>query len=127
MQHSHWHIEMCAREMMDRRQREAELARRVHAASAPRRQTASGDVVARIGRLLHGAQRRIWSRDVTPETTLPAATESAELAREVASRVMPKAIGPVHRSRQNDPYAAMTIVARGYAFAPAEEPCPVRE
>jgi hypothetical protein len=103
------------------------MARRVHAARAARRQNASGDVVARIGRLLNDAQRRIWSREVTPETALPAATGSAELTRDIAAQVMPKAIAPVHRSRQNDPYAAMTIVARGYAFAPAEEPCPVRE
>jgi hypothetical protein len=109
MFHSHWEMEVFAREIQDMRMREAERERSIAAVSPVERRKAFVAAAARVAGVLRSmftgpqkGQIGEISRGAvgTPELILEAVNERAPAAR---SRVNPLTA----------PYAAMVVVARG--------------
>lgn len=109
MFHSHWEMEVFAREIQDTRQREAERERSIAAVSAGARRKALVVAAERVASVLRTMISGHPERQV--EELGRGAVGSAELAFEA-----PKETSHPARPRVNPltaPYAAMLVVARG--------------
>ncbi len=117
MFHSHWEMEVFAREIQDARMREAERDRSIAAVSPVERRKAFAAAAERVAGVLRSmfsgpqkGQIGEISRGAvgTPELILKTVKESAPAAR---PRVNPLTA----------PYAAMVVVARGPSSVPAAQ------
>jgi hypothetical protein len=117
MFHSHWEMEVFAREMQDLRLREAELERSIAAVSPIARRNGLVAAAARVA----GVLRSMISAQ--PESHVGASSHGAIGVPELAFDALNE-ISPTARPRVNPltaPYAAMVVVARGPAATHAAQ------
>ena len=120
MHHSTWDLEVYAREMQERRWREATRARQIVEAGRRGDRPAPRFSVARLASVA-----RTWlSPRPTPlaRVKLPTASEPGLLGMHVAEPPVEPGVRP---SRLSQPYAGMVVLARGTGAQAAEQPCGV--
>ena len=127
MQQSHWHLEMYAREVQQRREREAEIARQLLDAGLPRGAASPRGLLARVGQTVARVRQGMWTSQATTAGRQPSPVVNPGNALAAAAPAAPPSVGPRRLSRHTDPYAGMAIVARGQAFLSVEEPSGVRD
>ena len=121
MFHNHWDLEVFARDMQDRRRREADDARRL-VLLKPRSHTGWRYRLAASVVGMAAAVRGLFARP-EPAPTYETRPERASVAaRQEGSR------RPALRPHpQTDPFAAMAVVARPALLEVAERPCGVAD
>ena len=118
MFHSHWEMEVFAREIQDARMREAERDRSITAALPVERRggfVASAARVAGVMRSMFTGQQKEPVREISP-----GAVVTPDLILETVKETAPAA--RPHVNPLTAPYAAMVVVARGPSSAPAVQP-----
>jgi hypothetical protein len=123
MHHSTWDLEVHAREMQERRWREATRARQVVEACRRGDQVPSPAPRFSVARLFTVA--RTWlspRRTPVDHVEAPVASEAGLHATHVAEPLTKPIARP---SRLSQPYAGMAVLARGPDVQTAHQPCSV--
>ena len=125
MNHSTWDLEVHAREMQQRRFREADRARQIHAA----RQVGDGIRVPAtrfsISRLMTVARNCLASRPRSVAAPIDFAEPPALASTALRSlgREEPALIPDTRGARLSQPYAGMVVLARGTSAQSSPQPC----
>ena len=126
MQHSTWDLEVHAREMQQRRLREATRARQIEGAGFPGGHGPFPGFRSHVARLVSLAESWLsfqWALTVSPVDTT-GERDHFESALPAVPAAEPRFKTAPPSNRLSDPYAGMAVVARGVT---AEQPCAVSD
>jgi hypothetical protein len=121
MQHSAWDLEVHAREMRQRRLREAERARQIEIARQRGDQLRVPATRFSVSRLMAA----IWSRLSPRHSSIDGAAVPARAAAALLPLPLeePRLSPDAHSGGLSQPYAGMVVLARGTSAQSAPQPC----
>jgi len=129
MHHSIWDLEVHARDMHQRRVREANRARQIAEARVPGDHAPFSKLRDRFARLVSLAESWLsfqWALTLRPAVSIGELDQvNSGLRMPLADESQVRTVIPP--SRLCDPYAGMTVVARRMVPQTAEQPCSITD